>query len=96
MPAPGAAGYLLDHLWSAGPTCGDAALSSAELRYYQDNMGIALTPWECRTLRRLSVDYLSESHRASKADCQPPFTDSSDAIRLKRAEMRRKLRTFLD
>ncbi|MEO7494722.1 MAG: hypothetical protein ABIT83_17550 [Massilia sp.] len=96
MPSPGNAEYLLAHLWAVGPTSGDAAISSTELRNYQDNMGIKLSPWECATLRRLSIDYLNESHRSTKADCPPPFGDSTDAARLRNAELQRKLNTFLD
>lgn len=94
MPEPGPAAYLLEHFWSVGPTQGDSIITSGELRDYQSNMGVSLSPWECRTLRRLSIDYLNESHRATKPDCPAPFADSSDAERLKRAEYKRKLDMF--
>jgi hypothetical protein len=96
MPDAGAAAYLLDHFWSVGPTQGDSVITSGELRDYQANMGISLTPWECRTLRRLSIDYLNESQRATKRDCPAPFADSSDAIRLRQAELSRNLDAFLN
>ena len=96
MPEPGDAEYLLSHFWEVGPTEGDAAITSTVLRNHQENMGITLSPWECKTLRRLSIDYLNESHRATKRDCPPPFGDSSDAERLRQAELQRKLDTFLD
>lgn len=96
MPDIGNAGYLLAHLWEAGPTLGDSSLNSTELRNYQENMGVTLSPWECKTLKRLSIDYLNESHRATKRDCPPPFAESTDAARLRQAEMRRKMRAFLD
>ena len=95
MPDPGAAAYLLAHLWSIGPTMGDAAISDVDLRHYQENMGIVLSPWECRTIRRLSVDCLSESHKASKPDCPPPFSESTDAARLRNAEHEREIDAFL-
>lgn len=94
MPDPGDAAYLLAHFWRAGPTEGDRAITSGELRHYQTNMGIELSPWECEVLRRLSLDYLGESHRASKADCQPPFTESTDHRRIHAAEMRWKMDLF--
>lgn len=94
MPDPGNAEYLLGHLWTVGPTMGEGAITSGELRDYQSNMGIRLSPWECKTLRRLSVDYLNESHRATKADCPPPF-ESTDAARLRQMKMDRDLDAFL-
>lgn len=94
MPDAGEAAYLLGHFWKVGPTLGDSAVTNAELRHYQDNEGIELSPWECSTLRRLSIDYLNESHRATKPDCPPPFADSTDAARLKAAELNRNLDTF--
>lgn len=95
MPPAGAAGHLLAHFWAVGPTIGDGAITSSELRDYQDNMGISLTPWECKTLRQLSIVYLNESYRATKPDCPPPFEESTDAARLKRVELERDLDTFL-
>ena len=95
MPDPGDAAYLLQHLWSVGPTNGDSAIDDGDLRNYQENMGITLNPWECRTLRRLSLDCLSESHKASKPDCPPPFAESTDAARLRQAEHDRDMDLFL-
>ena len=94
MPDPGSAAYLLACLWRVGPKVGDREIADVDLRHYQDNEGISLSPWECSTLRRLSIDYLNESHRATKPDCPPPFADSTDAARLKEAELQRNLDTF--
>lgn len=96
MPDAGAAAYLLGHLWSAGPTLGDQQLTHGELRNYQENEGIRLTPWECGTLRRLSGEYLDASHQAREADCPPPYAESTDAKRLLRNRVKAKLRSFLD
>lgn len=95
MPDAGAAAYLLGHFWAAGPTVGEHALTQAELRHYQDNTGITLSPWECQTLRSMSGAYLSESFKAREPDCPPPFTESTDAQRLRQVELDRKLSTFL-
>lgn len=95
MPDEGDAAYLLAHFWAVGPTMGDSAITSGELGHYQENMGIRLSPWECRTLRRLSIDYLNESLRATKGDCPPPYADSTDAARLRQAEQRAKMNAFL-
>lgn len=95
MPPPGAAAYLIRHLWAAGPTFGDQVLTNGELRDYQANAGIQLTPWECETLRRLSGEYLSESHKARQIDCPQPFTESADAQRLRQARTARNMDEFL-
>lgn len=96
MPDPGAAAYLLRHFWAVGPTLGDQALTHGELRHYQDNEGITLSPWECSILRRLSDAYLHESAKARDANCLPPFAESSDAKRLRRAQVKAKLSKFLN
>ena len=97
MPEPGSAAYLLVHFREVGPTMGDAAISSGELRDYQENMGVQLSPWECKTLRRLSIDYLNESHRAMKIDAEPPFAEAYQEVALLRqAAFKRNMRAFLD
>ena len=96
MPDPGAAAYLLGHFWAAGPALGETSLTNGELLDYQANMGITLSPWECGTLRRMSGAYLSESYKAREADCPPPYADATDAVRLKHAELDRKLDEFFD
>jgi hypothetical protein len=96
MPEAGAAEYLLGHFWAVGPTLGDEALTDTELRNHQENMGTPFSPWECKILKRLSREYLAESHRATRRDCKPPFDESTDAVRLQQAELDRKLDAFLD
>lgn len=73
MPDPGAAAYLLGHFWAVGPTVGDSQITQGELRHYQDNEGITLSPWECATMRRLSIEHMNESQRATKRDCKAPW-----------------------
>lgn len=99
MPEPGSAAYLLGHFWDVGPTKGDTVIDHAELRMYQENMGVQLSPWECKTLRRLSIEYLNESHRATKAEANgtPPFEEAkNEAAILQQAALRRKMRAFLE
>lgn len=96
MPDPGPAGYLLGHLWSVGPTQGDQPLTHGELRHYQENVGVVLTPWECSMLRRLSGEYLSESHKARRETCPAPFKESTDEHRLRAARLERNMSKFLD
>lgn len=80
MPDPGAAAYLLGHFWSVGPTVGEGAITQAELRDYQLNTGIALSPWECSTLRHLSIEHMNESHRATKHDCKAPWQPEDNNV----------------
>ena len=96
MPDAGAAAYLLAHLWAAGPTLGENALTHGELQQYQQNAGVQLSPWECTMLRRLSGEYLGESHKAREPNCPAPYVESSDAQRLQQFQLNRDLDTFLD
>jgi hypothetical protein len=75
MP-PVDAEYLIAYLFEVGPTMAAGGypgpLTHEELRAWMDLTGIDLEPWEVRFLRRLSGDYLAESHRAEKRDCPAP------------------------
>lgn len=77
MPGVDGAEYLLGYLFEIGPTvaAGMSAgpITHEELRAWMHNIGVELRPWEVRILRRLSCDYLAESHRAEKADCAAPW-----------------------
>jgi hypothetical protein len=97
MPPLGPGGYLVDHLWDAGPTVhtgmGPAPLSHADLAAYQANMGIELQAWEVRTLRRLSADYLAACQAAKEADAPAPYVPAQiDAER--RATVSRGLKAM--
>lgn len=48
-------------------------LTWADLNEYQNAVGVGLTPWELRLLRRLSSDYLRESHKAKAHDAPAPW-----------------------
>jgi hypothetical protein len=89
MP-PIASEYLIEHLLDVGPTIaggmGESALSHAELRAYQQNTGVEFTPWEARTLRRLSFDYLQQSHESTKIDCPAPWVPDESMEREKVAK----------
>lgn len=76
-PLPGLE-YLLNLLFEIGPVMsgamGAGPLTHGEIEAAQRNLGIRLSPWECRTLRRLSIEYLNEQHRAEKRDAKAPWT----------------------
>jgi hypothetical protein len=100
MPPLDCGEHLVGLLWNWGPTMctsmGDSPLTHQELSYCQANTGIELSAWEAETLIRLSREYLGESHRATKRDCKPPFAESTEGEQVKRAELQRKIRSFLD
>lgn len=72
--------YLIGYLYEVGPTVatgmGAGPVTFAEIAAWQASRGFELEPWEARLLRRLSIDYLAESHRATKRDCPPPWGGS--------------------
>lgn len=69
--------YLADYLFEIGPSAsggmGDGPIGHGDIAAWMANTGIRLTPWEARTLRRLSVDYVAESHKATKRNCPAPW-----------------------
>ena len=72
--------YLIAYLYELGPTVaadmGAGPVTFAEMAAWQAARGFELEPWEARLLRRLSVDYLVESHRATERNCPPPWGGS--------------------
>ena len=69
--------HIIGYLYEIGPTMstgmGLTPISFEEILAWQSLTGIELDPWETRILRRLSYDYLSESHKAEKADYPAPW-----------------------
>jgi hypothetical protein len=69
--------HLLNMFWEVGPTMsgsmGSGPLTHGEIESYQRNICIKLSPWICRTFKRLSAEYLNESHKATKRDCPAPW-----------------------
>lgn len=86
MPACGAQ-YLLGYLFEIGPAVpvgmGDGPITHCEIAAWMANTGIRLTPWEARTLRRLSVDYVREASRATQSSHPAPWVaEDMDAGKL--------------
>lgn len=52
---------------------GTVPLSWSTLSAWSQMTGVRLCPWEARTIRRLSVDYLAEGRRAEDMTCPPPW-----------------------
>jgi len=81
MP-PVDAEFLIGYLWEIGPTISDGGYPSQvtheEIGWWQELTGIELHPWQVRFLRGLSREYLAESQRAEKLDCQAPWKQEAD------------------
>lgn len=82
LPPPGPAAHLLAYLFEAGPVgygaMGAVPLTHSEIQAWQTNTGIDLQSWEARSLRRLSVDYVSASAQAAAPDCPPFYLGHAD------------------
>jgi len=74
--------FIVNYLFDAGPTSAagqhGAALTWADLQAWQAGAGINLPPWQLRLLRRLSVEYLSESMTADAWDAPPSWERDVD------------------
>lgn len=80
-PIEDAAQHVLGYLYEIGPTMivgmGDAPLTHSEIAAWQVNTGIELSSWEARTLLRLSREHMSQTARACKPNCPPPWASGS-------------------
>lgn len=69
MPEVGTGARLLGYLYEIGPTApggmGPAAISNQEIAAWCGLSGVRLTPWEAKTLRALSREYIAEQHAAA-------------------------------
>lgn len=69
--------HLIEFFFRVGPTLpggmGPAPLSHLELRAWQENVGVELTPWEVEALWRLSREYIAEYQDAESPDRPPPW-----------------------
>lgn len=78
MPSVACGIYLIDILFEIGPIKpagmgGATAISDLDLQAWQANQSITLTPWEARTIRRLSREYAAMLVDASDANCPAPY-----------------------
>lgn len=69
LPEITACAHLLGYLMECGPTSpggmGPVPISFTDIRAWQEVTGTPLTSWEGKTLRRLSLEYLSEKTAAA-------------------------------
>ena len=83
MP-PCSALHLAGYLFEIGPTVaagmGDGPITHGDIAAWMRNTGIRLSPWQARTLRRLSLDYLAESNKATERGHPAPWQSEDTAI----------------
>jgi hypothetical protein len=77
---PVRAAYMLGYLYEIGPTNAGNAITHSEIESWQNNIRIRLTPWECRTIRSLSIEYLNELHKAGSAGSKSPWQSEESNI----------------
>ena len=72
-PAP----HIINRLVEIGLTeivgMGTAPVSWQSIRAWQEVVGVRLSRWEARMIRKLSAEYLTESRRAETENCPAPF-----------------------
>ena len=89
---------LVNWLMEIGPTVssgwGQSAIGWRDLSDWQSCTGIALTPWEARTLRRLSGDYSAELSEAEDIFRPSPFA-MEERIEANRDAVSRKVDAIL-
>lgn len=99
MPPLDCGHHLLGYLYEFGPAMaggmGAAPVTFAEMAAWQLATGVDLEPWEARLLRRLSSDYVAESHQASKPDRPPPWGESAPLRAVRARTMQKNLDAFL-
>jgi len=73
--------HMIGYLYELGPTvaagAGEGPITHAEIAAWQANTGIQLDGSEARLLRQLSLAYLSESHKATKPECEAPWAEAT-------------------
>lgn len=92
MPPVDGGTHVLDYFFEIGPLMsagfGPGPITHTEINAWQELLGIELSPWEFRLIRRLSLEYLAESTRARKRDCPAPWIEVravTTAVQMKEA-----------
>lgn len=91
---PCEAQHLARYLFEIGPSVAGSTLTHNEIASWQHNTGIELNAWEVGTLRRLSSEYLKQSHDAMARDCQAPYS-TEVLVQQTRHVVSSKFRTFI-
>ena len=77
--------HLIGLVMEIGPVIandmGRSPIGWIDIAGWQKAMGVQLEPWTCRLIRKLSLEYLSESRKAEDVDCPEPFAEVNEAQR---------------
>lgn len=86
--------HLTGWLFEIGPTSsngmGPVPIGWQEIAAWQELTGNEINPWEARTLRKMSADFVSTMHDAKDKSFPPPFT-SAEAIARNRDAVSRQI-----
>lgn len=90
-PAPQILARLLEIGLTEAAGMGTGPVSWQSILAWRDVLGIRLARWEARLIRRLSIEYLAESHRAESENCPPPWraeiTQREKEVEIERLQM---------
>lgn len=74
---------MIGYLYDCGPVLsggmGEGPLTHSEIESWQRNSGVELEPWETSFLRKLSIEYLSQSQKSDATNCPAPW--NTEALR---------------
>lgn len=73
MPEVVAGAHLLEYFFEFGPATKDGPVTAGEVREWGTLLGVEWEPWEARLFLRLSREYCTMQHEASKRHCPPPW-----------------------
>lgn len=62
--------YVVDYMFDVGIS--ENGVSHEAIRAWMQNIGVILEPWECRFIRSLAGEYVSEMAKA-REDIPPPW-----------------------
>lgn len=65
--------YIVEILFSLGPTRGELPLSECDFDSWERRRGIDLEPWEAETIVDLSKAYIGEAHAAKDMTALAPW-----------------------
>jgi hypothetical protein len=80
MPPVLGGAYLIEILFEVGPAKptgmgSNAAIDEVDLAAWMSNQGVTLTPWEAKTVRKLSREYAAMLSEAVEPNTPPPWVD---------------------
>lgn len=72
--------HMIDWLMEIGPmvsgAMGSAAFGWSDMAHWSEMTGIELDPWEAKTLRRLSLDWVAQVNASREPNCPPPYVEN--------------------